>query len=276
MEENDNDDMEMNDHSDTNHLPVPVSSTSSLDSFCLATADLMQECNSDDLHYNAAMDVSSNVEVPDSSNGTSESLTNNSTKQLPNMPGSIISPGTAGAQLKSALLPPSMSLPQQQQQPQPATTNKYHPLIVAPPHITMSLSGTPAPPLGIGQHQQPSAQQLLLMQPAAPPPPPSLSGTLVSVVSGTTNTSVPEFLFQLTRMLSDDNRKVIEWSNGTYRGHVSGWYTTRIYTKPYISIFNTILLHETGKIEVHSPHKLESDVLHKYYRHSKFASFQRQ
>jgi hypothetical protein len=30
----------------------------------------------------------------------------------------------------------------------------------------------------------------------------------------------------------------------------------------------------TGKIEVHSPHKLESDVLHKYYRHSKFASFQ--
>jgi hypothetical protein len=32
----------------------------------------------------------------------------------------------------------------------------------------------------------------------------------------------------------------------------------------------------TGKIEVHSPQKLESQVLHKYFRHSKFASFQRQ
>lgn len=31
-----------------------------------------------------------------------------------------------------------------------------------------------------------------------------------------------------------------------------------------------------GKIEVHSPHKLESQVLQNYFRHSKFASFQRQ
>jgi HSF-type DNA-binding len=30
-----------------------------------------------------------------------------------------------------------------------------------------------------------------------------------------------------------------------------------------------------GRIEVHSPQKLESDVLKKYFRHSKFASFQR-
>ena len=29
-------------------------------------------------------------------------------------------------------------------------------------------------------------------------------------------------------------------------------------------------------IEVHSPKRLESEVLHKYFRHSKFASFQRQ
>jgi HSF-type DNA-binding len=34
--------------------------------------------------------------------------------------------------------------------------------------------------------------------------------------------------------------------------------------------------HRTGRIEVHSPHRLESDVLKKYFRHSKFASFQRQ
>ena len=31
-----------------------------------------------------------------------------------------------------------------------------------------------------------------------------------------------------------------------------------------------------GKIDVHNPHRLASDVLHKYFRHSKYASFQRQ
>ena len=36
------------------------------------------------------------------------------------------------------------------------------------------------------------------------------------------------------------------------------------------------LQRSAGKIEVHSPHRLESEVLHKYFRHSKFASFQRQ
>ena len=45
-------------------------------------------------------------------------------------------------------------------------------------------------------------------------------------------------------MLTDDNREIIEWSN--------------------------------GKIKVHHPERLESEVLHKYFRHSKFASFQRQ
>lgn len=32
----------------------------------------------------------------------------------------------------------------------------------------------------------------------------------------------------------------------------------------------------SGKIEVHNPHKLQSNVLNRYFRHSKFASFQRQ
>lgn len=31
-----------------------------------------------------------------------------------------------------------------------------------------------------------------------------------------------------------------------------------------------------GKIEVHNPHKLQTHVLNRYFRHSKFASFQRQ
>jgi len=64
------------------------------------------------------------------------------------------------------------------------------------------------------------------------------------VNSAPISTTVPEFLYQLTKMLTDNNKEVIEWAN--------------------------------GKIDVHNPHKLASDVLHKYFRHSKYASFQRQ
>mmetsp|Transcript_18110 Transcript_18110/g.36132 ORF Transcript_18110/g.36132 Transcript_18110/m.36132 type:complete len:762 (-) Transcript_18110:165-2450(-) len=56
--------------------------------------------------------------------------------------------------------------------------------------------------------------------------------------------TVAEFLYQLTKMLTDDNREVIEWS--------------------------------AGRIHVHSPERLARDVLHHYFRHSKYASFQRQ
>lgn len=72
------------------------------------------------------------------------------------------------------------------------------------------------------------------------------SMALVTTTNASTlnNTSVPEFLYQLTKMLTENNNDVIEWSH--------------------------------GRIEVHSPQKLESDVLKKYFRHSKFASFQRQ
>jgi hypothetical protein len=55
---------------------------------------------------------------------------------------------------------------------------------------------------------------------------------------------IAEFLYQLTKMLTDDNTEVIEWAD--------------------------------GRIKVHSPERLENEVLHKYFRHSKFASFQRQ
>lgn len=55
---------------------------------------------------------------------------------------------------------------------------------------------------------------------------------------------IAEFLYQLTKMLTDDNDEIIEWSQ--------------------------------ARIKVHHPDRLESEVLHKYFRHSKFASFQRQ
>lgn len=73
----------------------------------------------------------------------------------------------------------------------------------------------------------------------------SVSGAGSAPAATVVNTnSVPEFLYQLTKMLTDNNSDVIEWAH--------------------------------GRIEVHSPQKLESDVLKKYFRHSKFASFQRQ
>mmetsp|Transcript_16758 Transcript_16758/g.40855 ORF Transcript_16758/g.40855 Transcript_16758/m.40855 type:complete len:402 (-) Transcript_16758:215-1420(-) len=68
--------------------------------------------------------------------------------------------------------------------------------------------------------------------------------TGVVIPSVASPNAVPEFLYQLTKMLTDNNRDIIEWS--------------------------------TGKIEVHNPHKLQSHVLNRYFRHSKFASFQRQ
>jgi len=55
---------------------------------------------------------------------------------------------------------------------------------------------------------------------------------------------IAEFLYQLTKMLTDDNNEIIEWSQ--------------------------------ARIKVHFPDRLEKEVLHKYFRHSKFASFQRQ
>lgn len=55
---------------------------------------------------------------------------------------------------------------------------------------------------------------------------------------------VPEFLFQLTKMLTDDNLEYIEWKKAT--------------------------------IYVHDPPGLEKNLLPRYFRHSNYSSFQRQ
>lgn len=75
-------------------------------------------------------------------------------------------------------------------------------------------------------------------------PLPILPSAGITVPSAPANNTVPEFLYQLTKMLTGGHNDIIEWSN--------------------------------GRIEVHNPYKLESTVLQKYFRHSKFASFQRQ
>jgi len=41
------------------------------------------------------------------------------------------------------------------------------------------------------------------------------------------NSSVPEFLYQLTKMLTDDNREIIEWSDGKL---TKSWGTASLTT----------------------------------------------
>jgi HSF-type DNA-binding len=105
---------------------------------------------------------------------------------------------------------------------------------------------------------------------------------------GVASSSVPEFLYQLSRMLTDNNREIIEWANGTYGHFLLTSYTCCVFSgrktlwvflhlclkKAIISSFYIAFL--SGKIEVHSPNRLESEVLKRYFRHSKFPSFQRQ
>ena len=105
-------------------------------------------------------------------------------------------------------------------------------------------------------------------------PSPGASSGVVVPTMPTTNT-VPEFLYQLTKMLTDNNREIIEWSNG--KSCLAIAVSSKGFTSDaLLQSTNHRWCLLTGKIEVHSPHKLEEQVLNRYFRHSKFASFQRQ
>mmetsp|Transcript_53889 Transcript_53889/g.114491 ORF Transcript_53889/g.114491 Transcript_53889/m.114491 type:complete len:641 (+) Transcript_53889:280-2202(+) len=82
--------------------------------------------------------------------------------------------------------------------------------------------------------------------PSAPPPAPVVSSGIdtMAMQMNAPPHPVAEFLFQLTKMLTDSNAEYIEWRNA--------------------SIF------------VHDPPGLEKDILPKYFRHSNYSSFQRQ
>eukprot|EP00429_Kryptoperidinium_foliaceum_P003822 CAMPEP_0176020758 /NCGR_PEP_ID=MMETSP0120_2-20121206/10064_1 /TAXON_ID=160619 /ORGANISM="Kryptoperidinium foliaceum, Strain CCMP 1326" /LENGTH=448 /DNA_ID=CAMNT_0017353861 /DNA_START=34 /DNA_END=1380 /DNA_ORIENTATION=+ len=110
------------------------------------------------------------------------------------------------------------------------------------------LGGAPAPEEGASA----SAGQMASNQSMPPPLPAKEPASLEAILSQAQNAGdrsnqhhpVAEFLYQLTKMLTDDNSEIIEWVD--------------------------------GRIKVHHPERLEGEVLHKYFRHSKFASFQRQ
>ncbi len=86
---------------------------------------------------------------------------------------------------------------------------------------TITQNTSPGGPLGISQN--PQARFLSQSQAAAAPPSktsqthvqiqPS-TGVIVESTMPTTTNTVPEFLYQLTKMLTDNNRDIIEWSNG--------------------------------------------------------------
>lgn len=80
--------------------------------------------------------------------------------------------------------------------------------------------------------------------PAAPAPAPVAGLDPMVMQMNAPPHPVAEFLFQLTKMLTDNNTQYIEWRNA--------------------SIF------------VHDPPGLEKDILPKYFRHSNYSSFQRQ
>lgn len=64
------------------------------------------------------------------------------------------------------------------------------------------------------QHQRPSSIALSLQSGTVSMQISPSTGVVVASAANTTNTNtVPEFLYQLTKMLTDNNRDIIEWSN---------------------------------------------------------------
>lgn len=51
---------------------------------------------------------------------------------------------------------------------------------------------------------------------------------------------------------------------------------TLLTDKIQLNLLLTPFTFPSGQINVHDPYKLQDEVLNKYFRHSKFASFQRQ
>jgi hypothetical protein len=107
------------------------------------------------------------------------------------------------------------------------------------------------------------------------------SSTPLTMMPGTAGShSIPEFLYQLTKMLTEDNGRIIEWTTGTQNCVcvcVRAEERSTCVTPTHQTTFLCGCYYPyTGKIEVHNPHRLETEVLRKYFRHSKFASFQRQ
>lgn len=219
------------------HKPVAaVSSTSSLDSF---TATAPQH-SSQTLTSHPSPQHSSQTLTPYPSSVTQQ------LHSAPSTTTQVISPSDSNINAVDSIqnmasLPSSVQVPQQLQSSASTTTR-----VVGPSDTIVHVAN----PLSIHNQLSVASPQLK----ASSDPPPLIPSKNLLATTGSddvtasngvqASTGVAEFLCQLSKMLTDDNREVIEWSN--------------------------------SRIEVHNPHRLASEVLHKYFRHSKFASFQRQ
>lgn len=66
--------------------------------------------------------------------------------------------------------------------------------------------------------------------------PTSRSAAVALAGTGTAGgNSIPEFLYQLTKMLTDDNREIIEWSKGTSRWHTIALVSSICFTTSVFS-----------------------------------------
>jgi HSF-type DNA-binding len=187
--------------------PVPISSSSSLDS--LPVMDVQSSSSDSSTNHGLSDTIGTGTVVISSSNS---SLLLEASKQLPQHAHDYQSQLLLPATIRSSAILPAPGRP-------PAASGRVQ------QHLG---SGVGIHPEFVG-----SASAPLLAAASAPPTQPNSAATTT-----TTHSSAPEFLYQLTKMLSDNtNRDTIEWSN--------------------------------GRIEVHSPHRLETQVLNKYFRHSK-------
>ncbi|KAL3783778.1 hypothetical protein ACHAWO_007604 [Cyclotella atomus] len=94
--------------------------------------------------------------------------------------------------------------------------------------------------------QQPEPAAVAEQQPEAKakPNPSNEANAIMLQMAAPPHYPVAEFLFQLTKMLTDDNKRFVEWMHAS--------------------------------IVVHDPPGLEKEILPKYFRHSNYSSFQRQ
>ena len=89
---------------------------------------------------------------------------------------------------------------------------------------------------------------------------------------GAGGSTLTEFLYQITKMLTDcSNQDIIEWLTGT--GHTHAHAAGRSGGSGGGSGSTNNGSQGRGQIEVHNPARLENEVLSRYFRHSKYSSF---
>jgi len=159
---------------------------------------------SDDINYGDAGINIDNDDDDDNNNNVASSESSNDNHGLSSAD-SALPPLSQDEQLQQqpmAMPPAPVLLPANPQLPIPGVTRG---VMAGDGGGVAGSSNAAATAAAIQQHQQ-----LLLQQQQ------QLSSAPPAAAVHPSSTSIPEFLYQLTKMLTDDNREIIEWSNGEY------------------------------------------------------------